>query len=152
MNVWGQFVDVLGYLGPVLTITVLIAILVYLFFARAVPALSKRLFPGSSIDGLGGDAAERATWPVYVAMASTLGSVLGVLLSVLGGFGRTENGGENTMIGALVSTLVVVLAAASSIFDSGAQLQVRRPMAALSFLLCFLLCGLYWKFIRAAIS
>lgn len=179
-RIWYQFVDAFGFFAPIVAISLIVAIFVWVVFILFLPALARRSSgdvdrelaapvvapnPGQNVavndqpQGAGlarpadtirvVTAAEPTlSWPAYVYMTALVGAVLGMLLSLVGGFGAVKTG-EDTLPGAILSIVVVVLAAAATLFSGQGRIELRRPLGAISFLLSLVLCGLYWKYIRA---
>lgn len=80
--------------------------------------------------------------PSYVFMTSLFGMVFGILISVLGGFNSAGEGGSITA--SVVAGVGIVLAVVGSLFVESGKIPLRRPVGAITFLLTFVVAGLYW--------
>lgn len=149
-RIWFQFLDAIAFFLPILLIAAVVSVGVYVFFVVFFPGVKGAATEEPEATPGNQDKKPPAYfgWPSYIAMTAITGSVLGVLLSIVGGFGGTK-AGEDTLPGTVLSVVVVVLAATSTLFGAGGKIALRRPLGAIAFLICFVLCGLYWKFIRA---
>lgn len=166
---WSELFNVLYYLAPVFVVALVVAGLCYLVFIVALPKLVARRVEEATKALSVGDAALASqpadpieltgfvSWPVFVFMTAILGAVTGVLLSLLGGIaapvkeaadGATTS--DVSLLGTTLSLVVAAAAAAVTLFGDNDKVGLRRPLGAIAFLLCMLICGLYWSAAGAA--
>ena len=159
-QIWSQLGDALAYLLPVIAITVVVWIVCYAAFVVVFPKwLTSRIVRGddgtaaivqSEVDKDPLNLTSYLAWPAYVFMTSLLGSVMGLLLGIIGAFSApSTEAGQNSLLGAVLSVVVVVMTAAATLFGQNDKIGLRRPLGAISFLLCMVTTGLYWGFVRA---
>jgi hypothetical protein len=146
---WAKLWSVMALLAPLITFSVLSSAAIYLlfyFFIRSKDSIADK----------GGQVA--ATAPAadvyefgtigqcsYLVLTAFFGIALGMLIKLVGGFSALQKDSPNTLAGAIITVLVIVLGVVGSLFAENGRIDARRPLGAISFLLSFLVSGFYWK-------
>lgn len=166
---WGELAGVLYYLFPVLAVAIGVSVLCHVIFIIALPWLVERKVK-ATLEAMKANVAAPSdavvdteelrgfvSWPAFLFMTALLGSVSGVLLSLLGGLAApikdsaTGDTSAVSLFGATLSLVTAAVAAAVTLFGGdNDKVGLRKPLGAVSFLLCMLICGLYWSFVTAA--
>jgi hypothetical protein len=171
LKILAQLWDVVLFFLPVLIITVVVAAVCYWFFVVLLPSRMATMINNAANKTSRGDAAtadvaqaaadaaksaaeeltQYLSWPTFVFMTSALGSTMGLILAMVGGFSIQQQGADATsLLGAVLSVVIVALTAAATLFGDSDKVGLRKPLGATAFLLCLVLTGLYWGFIQAA--
>jgi hypothetical protein len=143
-----SLIEVLLIIAPIIVVAVALAWCVHAAFPSSVAHGQQA--PGAPVGDLSTPMTNVTLAELVVS--ALLGVVVGVIVSVLGGFSVLMRGESSEgLLGSLVAAIAVALGAGASILNTAA-LGTRSPLPAISFLLLFVISGLYWGFLRANLA
>jgi hypothetical protein len=163
---WSSIFDVGAILSPIFATSLLLSLVIYLFFFTLVPSIisvRKRQIKNLGPETNGqADASTPASLTTndndfgdlagfsYVVMTSLFGVVLGMLANLLGGFVVIDAGAPDKLIGAIGAVLAVSLGVVGTLFTDTGRIGLRKPIGAIAFLTSFLVSGFYWKLLQTS--
>lgn len=137
-DVWTKLFDVLTNFVPLLVFSIVVSTITYVVF---VVILRGNVIGANDQTPLNEEFGY-LLGPSYVLMTSLFGMVFGILISVLGGFGSA--GASGSITASIVAGVGIVVAVVGSLFVESGKIPLRRPVGAITFLLTFVVSGLYW--------
>jgi hypothetical protein len=137
-DVWTKLFDVLTNFVPLLVFSIVVSTITYVVF---VVILRGNVIGANDQTPLNEEFGY-LLGPSYVLMTSLFGMVFGILISVLGGFGSA--GANGSITASIVAGVGIVVAVVGSLFVESGKIPLRRPVGAITFLLTFVVSGLYW--------
>ena len=137
-DVWTKLFDVLTNFVPLLVFSIVVSTITYVVF---VVILRGNVIGANDQTPLNEEFGY-LLGPSYVLMTSLFGTVFGILISVLGGFGSA--GASGSITASIVAGVGIVVAVVGSLFVESGKIPLRRPVGAITFLLTFVVSGLYW--------
>jgi hypothetical protein len=137
-EVWNTLLVVLANFVPLLAFAVTISAITYVVFVVVLRGKAVGAHDDTPLTEEFG----YLLGPSYVFMTSLFGMVFGILISVLGGFSSASEGGSITA--SVVAGVGVAVAVVGSLFVESGRIPLRRPVGAITFLLTFVVAGLYW--------
>jgi len=137
-DVWTKLFDVLTNFVPLLVFSIVVSTITYVVFV----VILRGNVIGANVQTPLNEEFGYLLGPSYVLMTSLFGTVFGILISVLGGFGSA--GANGSITASIVAGVGIVVAVVGSLFVESGKIPLRRPVGAITFLLTFVVSGLYW--------
>jgi len=141
---WDNFWAILDQFLPVIVLCVIISQLVYVIFVVLLGSRDRKAAAAAGLPPT--DDYGALLGPSYALMSALFGSAFGILVSLMGGFRAAATASaEGSLIAAVIAAVGLGIAVAGSLFLESGQISLRRPVGAITLLICFVISGLYWQ-------